>query len=286
MIVIDMLKKQKDFTFTEKRIAEYILNNLSTIPDLNVEDLAKKTFTSNSSVIRVCKKSGFKGFTEFRRAIATFVNNQTYLEGSVNANFPFDPKDSEEVIAKKMMDLTIETVRKTHARMSFSNLKKSADIINNSQRIFLFAVGDSQIRARSFQNKLAKIDKFLILSEEYSDGLWAATNINKNDAALFVSYDGNIADHKKVIKHLHKKKIPTILITGNSESELIPFATTLLLAYQDETNYSQAKISTFSSQLALDYILNTLFSVIYSSNYIPITKHVKHHLDFINNPEN
>ena len=42
MLLIDKLRMQKDLTNTEKRIADYILQNLTTIPAINVADLAKK----------------------------------------------------------------------------------------------------------------------------------------------------------------------------------------------------------------------------------------------------
>ena len=41
MLLIDKLRMQKDLTNTEKRIADYILQNLTTIPAINVADLAK-----------------------------------------------------------------------------------------------------------------------------------------------------------------------------------------------------------------------------------------------------
>ena len=42
-------------------------------------------------------------------------------------------------------------------------------------------------------------------------------------------------------------------------------ATMRLIVSQDELDF--AKVATFSSQIAFDYVLNTLYSVMYAQNY-------------------
>lgn len=79
MLLIDKLRMQKDLTNTEKRIADYILQNLTTIPAINVADLAKNTYTSHSSVIRLAQKWGLTAFAIFewrflRLPIVTFID--------------------------------------------------------------------------------------------------------------------------------------------------------------------------------------------------------------------
>lgn len=56
-----------------------------------------------------------------------------------------------------------------------------------------------------------------------------------------------------------------MLITGNQHSEMAKQADMCLVISQEE--YDFAKVATFSSQIAFDYVLNTLFSVIYSQNF-------------------
>lgn len=59
--------------------------------------------------------------------------------------------------------------------------------------------------------------------------------------------------------------MPLILLTGNPNSALVPLVTKTLLTIQEE--YDFAKIATFSSQTAFEYILNSLFSVMYTRDY-------------------
>ena len=265
MLLIDKLRLQQDLTNTEKRIADYILENLAEIPAINVADLAKNTYTSHSSVIRLSQKMGYEGFRDFRVAVSEIAHSDLYRSNPVDANFPFLPQDSTKEIAKKNADLTINTVQRTYAQLDEQILDEAADLLANAERIFLFAQGDSQIRARSFQNKLVKINKFLIIADEYADEDWNAASLTSRDCAIFITYRARVPQYERMLKHFLNENVPSILMTGNSSSNLIPLATQSIVFSQEELDF--IKVSTFSSQIAFEYILDTLFSLLYAKNY-------------------
>ncbi|WP_251867790.1 MurR/RpiR family transcriptional regulator [Enterococcus malodoratus] len=265
MLLIDKLRLQKDLTNTEKRIADYILRNLTTIPAINVADLAKDTYTSHSSVIRLAKKMGYEGFRDFRVAVSEVAHSELYRSNPVDANFPFLQQDSTKEIAKKIADLTINTVQRTYAQLDDTVLDETANLLAKAERIFLFAQGDSQIRARSFQNKLVKINKFLIIADEYADEDWNAASLTSKDCAIFITYRARVPQYERMLKHFMNENISSILLTGNSRSNLIPLATQSLVFTQEEMDF--LKVSTFSSQVAFEYILDTLFSLLYAKEF-------------------
>lgn len=265
MLLIDKLRLQQDLTNTEKRIADYILENLAEIPAINVADLAKNTYTSHSSVIRLSQKMGYEGFRDFRVAVSEIAHSDLYRSNPVDANFPFLPQDSTKEIAKKIADLTINTVQRTYAQLDDQILDEAAALLANAERIFLFAQGDSQIRARSFQNKLVKINKFLIIADENADEDWNAASLTSRDCAIFITYRARVPQYERMLKHFLNENVPSILMTGNSSSNLIPLATQSIVFSQEELDF--IKVSTFSSQIAFEYILDTLFSLLYAKNY-------------------
>ena len=265
MLLIDKLRLQQDLTNTEKRIADYILENLTMIPAINVAELAKNTYTSHSSVIRLSQKMGYEGFRDFRVAVSEIAHSDMYRSNPVDANFPFLPQDSTKEIAKKIADLTMNTVQRTYAQLDEQILDEAADLLANAERIFLFAQGDSQIRARSFQNKLVKINKFLIIADEYADEDWNAASLTSKDCAIFITYRARVSQYERMLKHFLNENVPSILITGNNQSNLIPLATQSIVFTQEELDF--LKVSTFSSQIAFEYILDTLFSLLYAKNF-------------------
>lgn len=265
MQVLTKLKDQTNFTNTEMRIADYVVQNITKIPTIYIEDLAKLTYTSHSTIIRLCKKMGYDGFRSFKNAVSGVVYSQLHLPSEVDANFPFKQEDLTMDIAKNIANLTMDTIKKTLNQLDEELLKSVAEILFKSKHIFLFSRGDSQIRARSFQNKLVKINKFAIISEEYADEAWNASNLTAEDCALFLSYSGTSPQYKRMLQHFSNKNIPTILITGNTESDLISLAAKTIVIVQEE--YDFVKVGTFASQVAFQYVLDTLYSILYAKEY-------------------
>ncbi|HAZ5473748.1 TPA: MurR/RpiR family transcriptional regulator [Enterococcus faecium] len=266
MLIEEKLTKQELFTTTEKRIVDYIRRNIEAAVYMTIEELAKATYTFHSAIIRLCKKMGFSGFKEFRFELGREVHQLiAQFNQTIDPNFPFSSEDSTQQIAKKMADLSIQSIKKAQLQIEHEDLDQIGKVLNKAQRIFLFAKGDSQITARKFQNKMVKLNKFLIMAEEYSDSSWNAANLTSEDCAIFISYSGRIHHYERIMTYLKHVEAPTLLITGNQHSEMAKQADMCLVISQEE--YDFAKVATFSSQIAFDYVLNTLFSVIYSQNF-------------------
>ncbi len=265
MLLGDKLRLQEGLTNTEKRIADYILQNINDVPSLTIEVIAKHTYTSHSSVIRLAKKMGYEGFKSFRLGLAEIAHNQMFNPTFVDANFPFSPKDQTPDIMKKMADLTINSIHKTHAQVAPATMAAVVQSLEAAQRIFLLTRGDSQIRARSFQNKLVKINKYLIIADEYGDDAWNASNVTQNDCAVFITYRGKNTQYEKIMQHFRDVGVPVIVISGNAHAKIIPLATHAIIASHDERDF--LKVGTFSSQVAFEYILDSLFALLYAKEY-------------------
>lgn len=266
MLIEDKLIHQDTFTTTEKRIADYLQANFEAAVYMTIEELAKATYTSHSAIIRLCKKLGFTGFKEFRLELGREVHQLlAQFDQTIDANFPFSEQDDGATIAKKMAELSIQAVKKAQLQIEDQPLEAMAEKLTQAKRIFVFAKGDSQITARKFQNKLVKLNKFLILAEEYSDSSWNAANLTKEDCAIFISYSGRIHHYEKILSYLKHIGTPTLLLTGNEHSEMAKKANMCLVVSQGELDF--VKVATFSSQIAFDYVLNTLYSIMYAQNY-------------------
>ncbi|MEK4670588.1 MurR/RpiR family transcriptional regulator [Niallia sp. FSL R7-0271] len=265
-MLIKQIAAYTKFTTTEQTIAEYILANTSSMENISIQELAKRTFTSNASIIRFAQKMGFRGFKEFKIQLLKSIEQLDGPQKDINPNIPFEDHSPLMKISEDMMHLTQQAIKETYQLLNEAQLMEMTKHLYNAKRIFLFAAGDSQIRAESFQNKLWKINKYAILAKEREEWALNAANLLRDDCAFFISYDAKAMNDLVAARLIKERGIPILLLTSYPDSELGKLADVIITVSRLETKETE-KISTYSSQAAFEYILNVLFSTLYQMEY-------------------
>ena len=57
---------EKDFTRSEKKVVEAVLDNPEEVLYSSITDLAEKAGVGDTTVVRFCRKVGFKGYQDFK----------------------------------------------------------------------------------------------------------------------------------------------------------------------------------------------------------------------------
>ena len=65
-MVLERLKAREGFTHQETAVADYILDQIESIQSMSSEELAKASYTSKATVVRLCKKVGMAGYQELK----------------------------------------------------------------------------------------------------------------------------------------------------------------------------------------------------------------------------
>ena len=64
----------ESLTPSERRIADYFEANLDKLVDTSILEVAEACQTSKSAVVRLCKKSGYRGYKDFLNAVSADLN--------------------------------------------------------------------------------------------------------------------------------------------------------------------------------------------------------------------
>ena len=244
---------------------QYVLEHTEEVLNASIYTVAEKTNTSTPTIVRLCKKCGLKGFKEFKIALARDLEFQLNTIRSVDVNIPFESKDPDLVISKKIAHLSSETILSTQQLMTTSKLNYAVKLINNAENLFGIGVSDTYLRLKDFQLKLLRINVYLKMIDLQAEQYHLAKNTGKNDVAIIISNSGKTAEIVNDAKEFYMNKTPIIAITGNPKSPLANYASVLFeLPRQEDEKF---KVSNFSSQLAIEYILNVLYSCIFNSNF-------------------
>ena len=265
MNVLEFLETHSTFTDSERTVVQYVLEHTEAVLNASIYTVAEKTNTSTPTIVRLCKKCGLRGFKEFKIALARDLEFQLNTIRSVDVNIPFESKDPDLVISKKIAHLSSETILSTQQLMTTSKLNYAVKLINNAENLFGIGVSDTYLRLKDFQLKLLRINVYLKMIDLQAEQYHLAKNTGKNDVAIIISNSGKTAEIVNDAKEFYMNKTPIIAITGNPKSPLANYASVLFeLPRQEDEKF---KVSNFSSQLAIEYILNVLYSCIFNSNF-------------------
>lgn len=259
-------------TDARRTIGEFLLAEKSKIEKYSMQEIADKTFTSKSSMVRFAKALGFSGWKEFQKQFLS----ETYYEGThytdIDPNFPFAKEDSTKDIVYKLCNLQVESILDTTDQLSVRQLELAVDYMLHAERIALLGQPPNTYVGYLFRRKMLAIGKPVMISNGGEQGL-SVHCLSSKDCAILISYSGNNEERvpMQYIPFLKEKKIPIIAITGLGSNLLRRQADCVLSMSSRERLYT--KIGTFATEESIGYILNLLYSCYFSKKYDENLKH-------------
>lgn len=265
MSLLTDLKHKEQFNASEKAVAQYIITNKEEVLNLSVQALSELTYTSPSTVVRLCRKIGLKGFKDFKIKWSAELQKEYNAISNVDPDFPFTDDDSYGEIQKKILELFTDSLNRTSQLLSPDKLERAVELLLQADKIGVFAYGDTYLPALNFQNKLMKIDRSVHMAALPGENRHLATNFRQDDCAIVISYSGESKNNYYITQLLKQNGATIIVITGSPSSHIASLGDLSLPVAKSESQ--SVKLSTFSSQTAIDYVLNTLYGCLFVSNY-------------------
>lgn len=252
------------FSPSESIIIDYILKKGKDIKNMTIAQIANETYTSSPLFIRIAKKLGFDGWNEFKEAYLKELD-YLYLNQEVDANIPFVVNDDIMNIAYNLCVLERETIQDTYSLISHDDLQKAIRLLRDCKYIDVYSRSVHMHIVRSFQERMYILRRHVQLCS-LSDELDSTYLMSdKNHCAIIISYSGHAPHINHLIETLRKKQTSIIAITNLEDNELSLLADVTLRMSSRELIYT--KIADFASSLSLKYILDILYSCIFSIHY-------------------
>ena len=263
MSILIKLRENKDFTVNEEDIAKYIIKNFRNIRELDTNIIAAKTYTSNASVTRMCKKIGFNGFQDFKMKMIEEVVSLENQEINFD-NSDIDKKDSTAIIIEKLNKLSISSLQETKLLQEISMIDSVVDLITEKEVIDFYGIGASHIVCLDAQYKFMRAGKIVNTFEGSDLQHVQAVNSNLKHLAILISYSGLTKEILDIAEILQEKDIETVSVTGYGNNKLVKKCKYNLFVTSREALIRSAAIYSRMSMLNL---IDVLYFVYYNKNY-------------------
>ncbi|HEJ2469050.1 TPA: MurR/RpiR family transcriptional regulator [Vibrio cholerae] len=233
-------------------VADYVLENAHEVQYQTITDLAFNTKTSEATVVRLCRDLGYKGYSDFRMALAVDLSqsaNQSQLKMD---------GDICEVSAQSAVDSLMDTAK----LIDRAALNRICELVHGAKFIGCVGVGASSIVGRYLAYRLVRIGKKAIMYEDTHLAAMSAGQSVVGDAWFAISSSGSTKEVVHAATQAHQRGVPVVSLTNISHSPLSSISDEMLVAARPEGPLTGGAFSSkVGALLLVDVLINTLLDV-------------------------
>lgn len=243
---------------TEQNIIRYVLSDPLEASQLSVHELASKTYSSASTVLRLCRKLGLEGYKDFRSHMAQeLAFRQKSLEEQKKE---ITKMDSLSGIAEKITYKNIVSLEDSLALIDFPTVQTVVDLIVASKNIAFYGIGSSLYVAKDACHKFLRLNKPCVVNDDWHVQLVQARNMTHQDLGFVISYSGQTAEMIECIMAMKENEVPVVSLTRLGESTISRLSDYNLHVAANESLFRRGAMSSRISQLNLIDIVYTAYA--------------------------
>lgn len=232
-------KHQKVLGDLDKTILRYVLDNRPKIQQISITELATATYTSKSTVLRLVRKLGFAGFSEFKYFLKTSTK---------------EAEPTTELFADLQVSDIIKTIKGLE-HIEWDDLTKR---LKEAQTIYCYGTGFSQRRILDeFAKNLLQLGKRAITIPNKTELDMAMEMITPQDVVLLASLSGETENIKENIFMWTLKNVPLVSVTQAGENTFASHSDYAL--HYHVTPFSVIKEKKVESLVTLSVVVDYLF---------------------------
>lgn len=211
-VIAKIISKQKNLTFSENEIANFVINNPEFVINNTITSMASETGVSETSINRFCKKVGFKGFNDFKIALAqdNFYRNLKAKNKS---------KAEDNLINSIASDYN-ELILNTCSLINEADLIKIVKMLKVAKKVYIYGVFSSSQATLELKQKLNMIG---ISAEAYNDSYGmklSAANSTQDDVIIAITRSISVRDIQEALAIGRQNNAKIVTITSYDSPKL------------------------------------------------------------------
>lgn len=266
-MIIDKMQVISNLTLQEKAVVEYILKNPESVLNMNATQLAKASYTSASTIIRLCQKlgEGIRGYADFKIIYTSEYSQMKKLNYALEKQ-PFTKDQSIDDIIELIPLIYSKCFEQTKSYLDRNTLIRCVNYIKSSRRVDIYGEGLNFDIANIACYKLMDIG---IEAHAFNCAHWEYIKRNelKNNQPfnILISHTGKNPGIIDIAKRLHRYSHKSLCICGMNESiKLSQLCNEVLYI---KTTDSTLELSNTIFSMSTIYVLDIIMSYILSNNF-------------------
>ena len=212
---------------------------------MSITELANKIDIPEATILRFCRKIGYKGFQDFKI--------------SISQDIAYRKPELKNSIIERSFNRMTSALEFTLSNMDQSAVKDVSKYILNADKICVFGIGNSYVPTMYIYNALVKEGINIWISTDSHIRNMLALNLTKHDFVILLSSSGSTNEMVNIAKVCKQSNIPLAVITNQKNSELASYASYTFLSCTKDNEYNGCEASSIVSQtFILDILVHEI----------------------------
>ena len=246
---------------SEARVARYLLENHHGVIGLPIDQLAAACQTSKTTVVRLCKQLGYRGYKDFSLALSADL---TRWGDNHIAYQDIAPGDDLHTIMEHGSQHTQAAITDTMQVLDEENVARVVDAIDKAQKVDFYGVGTSALVALDAQQKMQRLCKESQTNQDPHVQVVLASRLTAGDVAVFFSYSGETEDMLDSLDAAKRTGATTVSVTRYGVNRLSREADIPLYIASSEMLVRSAAMT---SRIAMMHVVDIIFSAVAAQGY-------------------
>lgn len=243
MLATISIETINSLTISELDVLRFIDNNKKLVLDWSIKNLSQKTFVSTATIMRLCKKLGFSGFSEFKY----YLKEEVCYEEKNKRPATFD-----DLINQNVKSIT-ETAKMLDETMIMEVVKHMKEKVN----IHFFGKGLTATVLNYASKQLLTYNRSNFNYEDTHIAYLVAESMNENDLLFVCSLSGNTHQVVRMTQIAKSRNATVVTISSSNNNELSKIGDYNFTIYKDNDKCRQHDIA---SRIPILFILNIIIT--------------------------
>lgn len=256
-VVALMLQEYENFTKSEKKIVDYVLEHQKETQYISITDLSTACDVAVSTISVFCRKLKLVGFNDFKLELAkaTLIAGNRVPSGVANEEILLD--DSVSVVMDKVYNTNQDALNKAYHMLQEGSVRRAVELMSQAGQVVCLGQGNHSIVAEAAWAQFSTASaKFKTAQDSHLQTVILST-LAENDVVLYFSFTGATHELLEAAEIIAARGAKMILVTRFLNAPASNFADTVLLCGPNELPLQFGSIAAIVSQM---YVVDVLFS--------------------------
>lgn len=247
-----------------KQVADFLLAEGTGIERLTMAEVAARSYTSKSTLVRFAHQAGYDGWTDYRRDFllaAQRVERERAERVQVDVNYPFGDGASTREMLESLVRTNQLALAELRDHLDRAVLEDAARAIIAARHVAIFGAMQNYQRGRIFASNLGLIG-VLCHVPTAGDAAAVARVCGEGDCVVAVSYSGGLRHMPLAFIPELKRRGATVVAVTNSERGELGALADCVLSFSPTEHYHQ-KVAAFYSGACTSLLLDALYASCY-----------------------